>query len=155
MTVQPLSKVLGREHPTRKRSSEAAGNTELPMTTDLVSTLHELFDRLDEAHDVAVTAAQEFADAEYAFEVAFTTARVSLEGGDGTAGYKDAKARQSAAEKRKAMTLAQELRRSARDAEENLRSQMSALQTVAAAVRVEIELSGRGPQDAPSTTKTG
>lgn len=155
MTVQPLSKVLGKDHPSARRSQPAADNTEMPSMDDLVGTLKELFDRLDEAHDEAVRMAQEFADAEYAYEVAFTTARVSLEGGDGTAGYKDAKARQSAAEKRKAMTLAQELRRSARDAEENLRSQMSALQTVAAALRVSIELAGRGPTDNPSPARTG
>lgn len=145
--VKPLSKVLGPTHPSHEspgRKLPTDASSQVITTTELVAKLSELFDRLDEAHEEAVQRAHEFATAEHAFELAFTTARITAEGAEGTAGYKDSLARQSAAEKRHAMTLAQELRRSARDAEDNIRQQMSALQTVAAAVRAEIELAGRG-----------
>lgn len=144
--VRPLSEaVRGRTHPAsrQRRDEPTDASGQVITSADLVSKLRELFDRLEEAHEDAVQCAHEFAEAEHAYELAFTTARITAESGEGTAGHKEARARQSAAEKRKAMTLAQELRRSARDAEENIRQQMSALQTIAAAVRAEMELAGR------------
>lgn len=140
MTVRPISEAVGAA------ACPAPAATELPSTAELVGELRRLFDRLDEAHDEAVRMAQEFADAEYEYEIAHASSRLAVEAQGGSVGAKDAAAKQSSASKKRAMTLAQELRRSARDAEENVRQQMSALQTVAAAVRAEIELAGRGPR---------
>lgn len=112
-------------------------------SADLISKLETLFDRLEEAHDLSIQRAYEFADAVLAYEVSHASARITAEAGEGTAGFKDSTARNASAEKKRAMKLAEEIRRSARDAEENIRAQLSALQTIAAAVRSEIEMGKR------------
>lgn len=136
---RPISQVV---NPQRDREP----TTDISTSEELIGDLRALFNSIDEAHDEAVRCANEYAQAEYEYEIAYASARLTAEAQGGTAGAKDASARQSTAVKKRDLTLAQELRRSARDAEENIRHKMSALQTIAAAFRAELELAGRGPR---------
>lgn len=140
MTVQPISRALGRQEQ-EKPTAPPVGDV---ITVQQVGEkLFMLVDELEAAHRESVQAAYDFAEAEHEHELAFTTARINAALMDAKEGHKDAIARQSVAAKKKAMTLAQELRRSARDAEENLRQTISALQTLTAAVRTDAELAGK------------
>ena len=141
--ARPLSEVLPPSRPRSVGRQPKAPPSDVITPSELAQKLLDLIEELNEAHNEAVQLAHEYADAEHEFELAFCTARLTAETGGGTAGFKDANARQTSAAKKRAATLAQELRRSARDAEENVRCAMSALQTVAKAVSVEIELAGR------------
>lgn len=138
MTVQPISKALGSNQP-----AKAPPPGDVITVQQVGEKLFTLVDELAQAHNEAVQAAYDFADAEHEYEIAWATARINAASMEAKEAHKDAVARQSVAGKKKAMTLAQELRRSARDAEENLRQTISALQTLTAAVRTDAELAGK------------
>lgn len=140
MTVQPLSSVLGRDHPTNARRFEPS---DVVTSQSLLEDIRALFDELDEARENTQARARECVEAEYAYELAFTTSRVTLEGGEGSVGFKDAKATQAAAEKKREWGYAKELLKSARRAEEVVSQKLSAIQTVAANAREEMKLAGR------------
>lgn len=113
------------------------------LPSELVDELMRLSDELTKAHDDSIHWAQEFANAEHELTVAYASARVCAEGKD--ADTRKAIAESAVAEKQRRATHAELMRQSARDAENNIRQQMSALQTVAGTVRTEIEMAGRVP----------
>lgn len=149
VTVQPLSKVLGKNQPTRNHSDAP---TDILTSSELVGRADSLFEKQQLAHAEVERCARAAIDSEYAYELAYATARISLEGGDGTVGYKDAKATQVAAEKKREMGYAREALKAAKKAEDEVGSEISVLQTLSAHAREEMKFAGRID---PATERTG
>lgn len=115
-------------------------NEELLTSNDVAKEALRLSELLREAHRHTLHMAREAANAEYEFNRTWARARIEAEGLDGTAEFKKAFAVRETAERKQASTLNEALHRSARDAEVNLRAQISVLQTVHAGIRIETEL---------------
>lgn len=136
--VRPLSQALGKTPPTPLHAAQEP--TEVVTSAYVLQRAEQLMTELDAAHEETQRAAEAFADAEQAYELAFATARLMAEGKEGD---KQQQAIKETSDLKRKMTLAQELLRSAKKAEDHASMKCSLLQTAAANARAEMALSGR------------
>ena len=111
-------------------------------TAELTAEMVRLSKLLDDALDYLKRATREWAEAEDAYRCAH--ARVFLMT-DGPQGDKKATADAHTSEQRRRAHLADGMRQAALEAVRSRRAQLSALQTIANAIRAEIDMARTGP----------
>lgn len=111
------------------------------MNSELVRLSH----RLDEAQSSLVAAVQEDAEAQREYRKARANAYLAT---SGTVGEREASVDKTTADERYAAHLAEGLSKAALESVRNFRSQLSALQTMAGAVREEMKLARTGTEPA-------
>lgn len=146
MTVQPISKVVPKAHPTS--AAPTFDSTEVITSAVLLERLEALFQQIDAAHEEVAEAANRKIEAEYKYDLEWAKVRIRMESRDGSVKYKDSKATEDTAELKRDLGYAQEALRAAKKAEEVAQNKVSALQTIAANAREEMRLAGRlDPQE--------
>lgn len=106
----------------------------------LTDELLRLSKLLDEAHDELVTRTKEWSELEDAYRLARATSYIAS---SGTVGERTAYQDKATSRERRAAHLAEGLKVAALEAVRSRRAQLSAIQTLCAAVRSEIEMGSR------------
>lgn len=113
---------------------------------DLQSEMIRLSRLLDQGIDYLTEAAVEYAETDNAYRMARAKALLESEG---TVSERNAQADLATSKERVAARLADGMKQAALEAVRSRRQQLSALQSLAAAYRAEVEHSKYGPQDGP------
>jgi hypothetical protein len=110
---------------------------------DLVRQANELSERIDEGVKALARAAKGAAEAEHTYRL--QKARAWVEHTDGTVPERTAAVDGATAGLRRDRDLAEASKLAALEALRSRRQQLSAVQSIAAAVRSELDLAGKGP----------
>lgn len=114
--------------------------SDLITPQQLVQELLRMSKLLDQAHDELVARSHEWAKAEDCYRLAKANAFLAS---SGTVGERTARQDKATSDERHAAHLAEALKVAALEAVRSRRTQISAIQSVAAAVRSDLEMSGR------------
>ena len=115
-------------------------------STELQSEMVRLSRQLDKGVEYLTTAAQDFAEADAAYKKVHAQAFLQA---NGSVPARTATADLAASKERFGVKLADGMRQAALEAVRSRRQQISALQSLAGAMRAEMGMAGKGPEMTP------